>query len=154
MNVRSDRPRHKLEARLVERASDVASIPSIIKSAVAHRKRIRKNRGQIIKHHWHPVFVTLINNRAHPGIADFLAATGLMGAVDECTSPQSVFLRLDRVCNHPPHRRALRSVEPGNEKKRSYSKFLNRAKSLKIRISNRARDLSGEKTKCTQLRIN
>ena len=87
MNVRGDRARNEFKARLVERTGDVARIPSIIKSAVAHWKRIRKNRGQIIKHHRHAVLVTLIDNRAHPGVADFLAATGFMGAVHECASP-------------------------------------------------------------------
>src|SRR5437762_4002480 len=107
MNVRGDRPRHKLEARLVERASNVVSIPAIIKSAVAHRKRIRKNRRQIIKHDRHAVLVTLIDNRAHPGVADFPAAIGFVGAVHKCAPPQSVFLRLDRISNHLSYRRAL-----------------------------------------------
>src|SRR5205823_9935011 len=152
MNVRGDRPRHKLEARLVEWASNVASIPSIIKSAVAHRKRIRKNRGQIIKHHRHAVLVTLIDNRAHPGVADFPAATDFVGAVHECAPPQSVFLRLDRIGNHSSYRRALRSIEPGNEKKRRSGHFSDRTESLKIRISDRARDLSREETQGAQLR--
>src|SRR5437016_13615697 len=113
MNVRGDRPRHKLEARLVEWASNVASIPSIIKSAVAHRKRIRKNRRQIIKHDRHAVLVTLIDNRAHPGVADFPAATGFIGAVHKCAPPQSVFLRLDRIRNQWSYSRSRALNDPG-----------------------------------------
>src|SRR5437868_15166549 len=86
-NVRGDRTRNEIKARLIEGTGNVAGIPSIIKSTVAHWKCIRKNRGQIIKHHWHTLLVTLIDNRAHPGVADFLAAAGFMGAVHECASP-------------------------------------------------------------------
>src|SRR5207247_6023369 len=154
MNVRCNRDRNELEARLDKRASNVASIPSIIKSAVAHRKGIRKNRGQIIKHDRHPIFVASIDNRAHPGVADFPAATGFVGAVQECAPPQSVFLRLDRISNHLSHRRAPRRIEPGNEKERRSGKLFNWAESLKIRISDRARDLSREETECAQLRVN
>src|SRR6266496_2327619 len=154
MNVRGDRPRHELEARLVEWAGNAASIPSIVKSAVAHRKRIGKNRRRIIEQHRHAVFVTLIYNRAHPSVADFLPPTGFMGTVHECAPPQSVFLRLDRISNHLSYRRALWRIEPGNEENRCRGHLANRAESLKIRVGNRARDLSGEETERAQLRIN
>src|SRR5947207_14907651 len=91
MDVRGDRARNEFKARLIERTSNVPNIPSIIKSAVAHWKRIRKNRGQIIKHRRHAFLVTLIDNRAHPGVADFFTATGFMGAVHECASPSRSF---------------------------------------------------------------
>src|SRR5438105_7616621 len=71
MNVCGDRARYELKPRLIERASDVSGIPSIIKSAVAHRKSIGKDRRQIIEHHWHTLLMTLIHNRPHPGVADF-----------------------------------------------------------------------------------
>jgi hypothetical protein len=87
MNVCGDRARNEFKARLIEGTGNIASIPSIIKCAVAHWKRIRKNRGQIIKHHRHALLVTLIDNGAHPGVADFFTATGFMGAVHECASP-------------------------------------------------------------------
>src|SRR4029077_14870344 len=112
MNMCSDRARNEFKARLIERTGDVARIPSIVKSAVAHWKRIRKNRGEIIKHHRHALLVTLIDNRAHPGVADFLAATGFMGALHERASPYPVFFRLDRVDNHSSDCRAFRSIEP------------------------------------------
>src|SRR5882757_890290 len=140
MNVRGDRARNKFKAGLIEGTGNAAGIPSIIKSAVTHWKRIRKNRGQIIKHHRHAVLVTLIDNRAHPGVADFLAATGFMGGRPGWRSPIAVFFRLERVHNHSSDCRARWSIEPGNEEQRCRSYLGNGTESLKIRIRNHTRD--------------
>jgi hypothetical protein len=149
----SDCTRHEPSV-LIERASDVARIPSIVKSAVCHRIVIGKNAGKIIEHYRHTLLVRLIDNGAHPGIADVLAAASFMGAVHVFAPPQSAFFGLNRVGNHSSYGCTLRRVKAGHQEKRRRGMLSNRTEALEIAVSDRAGDLLGEKTERGQFRIN
>src|SRR5689334_1064951 len=134
MNMCSDCARHE-PSRLIERPGDVASIPSIVKSAVRHRIVIGKNGRKIIEYYRNTFLVRLIDNGAHPGVAYFLAAASFMAAVHVGPPPQSTFFRLSCIDNHSSYGCAFRRIQAGHEEKRRGGMLSNRKKALEIAVS-------------------
>src|SRR5439155_9408361 len=116
MNVHGDRAWQEMEIGPGKWSGHTVRVPAVVKCAVRHWVRLRKQVRRIFVYQRNAGAAELVDDRSEPLIAERECAAGaVVRAVYIGAAAQTVFLRGNRVDDHSPHRLGTRRIEPAHE---------------------------------------